>query len=118
MPGGRPTKLTAEALEKTANYITQAEFPTFEELSLELDVSRSTVYKWMEDNEEFSDIASKLMSKQGLDLMKKGLKGEYNASIAKLLLTKHGYSDKQEVEQNIKGNVTFTNDVPRPKENQ
>ena len=113
---GRPTKLTVELIEKTANYITQTAFPTFEELSLHLDVSRSTIYKWMEENDEFSDIGSKLMSRQALDLMRKGLKGEYNASIAKLLLTKHGYSDKQEIEQNLTGNVTFLNDVPRPKE--
>ena len=113
---GRPTKLTAELIEKTTNYITQTAFPTFEGLSLHLDVSRTSLYKWMEEDDEFSYIASKLMSKQGQDLMIKGLKGEYNASIAKLLLTKHGYSDKQEIEQNLTGNVTFLNDVPRPKE--
>ena len=32
-----------------------------------------------------------------MTLIAKGLKGEFNASITKLMLTKHGYTDKQDV---------------------
>ena len=40
------------------------------------------------------------------DLLKEGgLIGDFNSTIAKLFLTKHGYSDKQEIQQETK--ITF-----------
>lgn len=44
----------------------------------------------------------------------KGLKGEYNPTITKLMLSKHGSVEKSEVDSNVKGAVEFINTVPRP----
>lgn len=125
--GGRPTKLTPELLAKAYSYVYQdnvPEFievsaspriivntnlevlPTVERLALTLGVSRSTVYKWATENEEFSDILEDLLSKQADVLISKGLEGKFNATITKLLLSgKHGYVEKsqQDVDVTSKG---------------
>ena len=49
-------------------------------------------------NTTFSNIFEKLMSEQEKVLVNKGLTGDYNSTIAKLILTKHGYSDKQDID--------------------
>ncbi|WP_415843310.1 terminase small subunit [Xenorhabdus thuongxuanensis] len=33
-----------------------------------------------------------------MKLINKGLTGDFNSTIAKMMLTKHGYSDKQEID--------------------
>ena len=65
--------------------------PTIEGLSVYLNVSRSTVYKWKGDNAEFSDILEDLMARQAKELFSNGLTGDFNPTITKLILTKHGY---------------------------
>jgi hypothetical protein len=127
---GRPTKLTAAIVKAAAAYLKQAsgdrtELPTIEGLALALKISRDTVYEWSKAPEEgqgdsplrqdFSDIVSDLKNAQANKLMQNGLKGTYNATIAKLILSgKHGYVEKSEVDQTVSGNVSFVNDVPRP----
>jgi len=101
MSGGRPTKLTPELIDKAKEYVeggfmAKELVPTIAGLTLHIDVRRSTVYEWAKINEVFSDIVDKIMVSQEQGLLKGGLAGEYNASIAKLMLTKHGYTDKQE----------------------
>ena len=103
MTAGRPTKLTPEVIAKAKEYIASGYeadelVPTIAGLALYIDVRRSTVYEWAKDNEEFSDIVEKVMGSQEKGLLKGALGGDYNSSIAKLMLTKHGYSDKQETE--------------------
>lgn len=99
---GRPTDYTEELLEKARAY--EADFksifpddvlPTLEGLALHLGISRETIYAWesQEGKEIFSDIVSNIRQQQAKTLVNKGLKGEYNASIAKVMLTKHGYRE-------------------------
>jgi len=102
---GRPTKLTPELLVKAkeyldGGYLSDELVPTIAGLSLYIDISRVTVYEWAKDNPEFTYIVEKLMGGQEKGLLKGALGGDYNASIAKLMLTKHGYTDK--VEQDVK----------------
>lgn len=73
--------------------------PTIEGLARYLKIHRDTVYQWEKDHEEFSDILEELRSKQAERLLNNGLSGDYNSTIAKVLLTKHGYNDKQEIDQ-------------------
>lgn len=103
---GRPSKL-AESLQPAREYleggyeIDGAVIPTVAGLACYLGVSRSTVNKWAaEDTAEggFSDIVEGILSMQEFKLVNGGLKGDYNSTIAKLMLTKHGYSDKAEVD--------------------
>lgn len=103
---GRPSKLE-ECKEPAMKYlegdyaIDGGVIPTVAGLACYLGVSRSSVNKWaVEDKSEggFSDIVEGILSMQEFKLVNGGLKGDYNPTIAKLLLTKHGYTDKAEVD--------------------
>ena len=68
-------------------------------------MSRSTIYEWIKDEEkkEFSDIVEWLLSRQGKLTLNNGLNNKFNSSIAKLLLSKHGYVEKSETDITSKG---------------
>ena len=115
-PGGRPTKLTRELVDKAAEYVQETDtflpgslLPTIERLSLILDISRETIYEWRDAENptplqrEFSDIVSRLMRLQADKLLQLGLAGKYNPMITKLVLSKHDYTDKQQVDHTTNG---------------
>ncbi|WP_063657169.1 DNA-packaging protein [Candidatus Arsenophonus triatominarum] len=100
---GRPSKL-AMSLEKAKAYL-MGEYktvgdvvPNIAGLACYLNISRSTIYEWSSTNVEFSDIVEGILALQENKLLNSGLKGEFNPTIAKLMLSKHGYADKQETE--------------------
>ena len=103
-PVGRPSKYTPELLEKAQGYIAYAyaeeKLPTIEGFAIYIQVKRSTIYEWAKDpsKEEFSDIVEHILAHQAETLINKGLKGEYNSAITKLMMTKHNYNEKQEVD--------------------
>lgn len=114
----RPTKYNKEMLKKAEEYLVscvdtynpatkkvEVNFPTGEGLALHLEVSRSTLYEWSDKHDEFSDILEAINQQQVKRLIEKGLSGDYNSTIAKLVLAKHGYSEKQEIEH--KGDVNI-----------
>ena len=95
--GGRPTKYTPELLEECHRYLKDFNtLPSIAGLAVRLDVARETLQAWAKDEKkpEFSNIYAKLMSMQEDELIRNGLMGHFNASITKMILTKHGYSDK------------------------
>ncbi|MDF7387072.1 DNA-packaging protein, partial [Proteus mirabilis] len=47
---------------------------------------------------EFSDTLDGIMAFQEMKLINSGLAGDFNATITKLMLANHGYSEKQEVD--------------------
>ena len=98
---GRPSKYTPEIVEKARAFVEgrKGQFTMIAELALELGVRRSTIYEWCSDPQKhtFSDIVETLMASQEVYLAKGALTGDLNANISKLLLTKHNYSDKQDV---------------------
>lgn len=99
----RPSDYTPELVEKAREYVEKEhESPAFLSvagLAHYLGVARSTIYDWasQEDKKEFSDILENILTAQELFLTSGGLKGTYNSTITKLMLTKHGYSDKTDV---------------------
>lgn len=107
---GRPTKYNQSILDDTNAYIDNYEtehghkIPSVAGLSLVLNIRRSTIYKWAgeDDKKEFSDILDRLNANQERLLVSSGLSGDFNSAITKLVLGKHGYHDKQEVEQSVK----------------
>jgi hypothetical protein len=95
--GGRPTKYTPELLEECHRYLTDYNtLPSIAGLAVRLGIARETLQAWARDNdkEEFSYIYTQLLAKQEDELIRNGLMGHFNASITKMILTKHGYSDK------------------------
>lgn len=103
MAGGRPTIYNNDILVRALTYLQNYEkegdlFPSIAGLAVCLKISRSTVNKWAteEDKKEFSDILEDMLSMQERIIVNKSMKGDFNSNIAKLVLGKHGYHDKQE----------------------
>lgn len=78
--------------------------PNIAGLARYLGVARSSIYEWKKDHEDFSDILDAILAEQEHRLITGGLSGSYNSTIAKLILTKHGYSDKIDQDITSKGN--------------
>ena len=101
--GGRPTKLTDELISKAEMYLTDYPsngdiVPTVAGLSVYLDVAKSSIYKYRDESDRFSDTLERIESLQESKLVNGGLMGDFNATIAKLMLSNHGYSEKQVVD--------------------
>jgi hypothetical protein len=98
MPAGRPPKYGDEMLSKANQYLTDYDvIPSIAGLAVYLGTCRETIYDWSRKFPEFSDIVTLLLSKQEQVLIQKGLTGDFNPSITKVILTKHGYSEKQDL---------------------
>jgi hypothetical protein len=102
---GRPTGYSDDLVEKARQYI-EGDYDTIYRHSIPshlglceaLSISKTSLYKWAgeEGKEAFADILAKCNAKQHNILISKGLSGDFNASIAKLVLGKHGYHDRVE----------------------
>lgn len=100
----RPTDYNEEVLQKSADYAINHEqygdvVPTIAGMACEIGVSRETLYAWSkeEDKSEFSDIFNQVLEWQERKLVNGGLAGGFNPAVTKMMLTKHGYSDKQDL---------------------
>ncbi len=108
-PVGRPTKYCAEILELTRRYLDGHKslgdpVPTIGGLCLVLDLDYDTIARWRNDpeKEEFSGLVEELMLRQERTLVSGGLRGEFNSSIVRLMLRRHGYIPA--IAQEISGN--------------
>jgi len=123
MPTGRPTDYNEEVLEKAKEYLETYEnlgevIPSVEGLACFIEIARSTIYEWIgqEDKKDFSDIVERILAHQGKTLANKGLKGEFNPTIAKLMMGKHGYKDSSENETKLTGSISLTDLFNKAKE--
>lgn len=97
---GRPKALTDKVKQQAQNYIDNFDsyghaIPSVVGLCSVINRSRQTLYNWANTDSDFLDILEAINERQELVTLNKSLTGEYNATIAKLLLGKHGYTDKQ-----------------------
>lgn len=106
----RPTEYSDEVLDKARNYLENFEelgdvVPTVAGMACEIGVSRETLYAWSKDESkpEFSDIFMQVSEYQERKLVNGGLAGGFNPAVTKMMLTKHGYSDRQEIDHTTKG---------------
>lgn len=123
MPAGRPSKYNEALLEKANHYLDNWEamghkIPSNSSLCLHLEITRETVQDWRNDPKkpEFSYILARISLMQETTLLDKGLANEYNSNLCKLVLGKHGYTDKQELTGGEGGplNVRINNHFPIP----
>ena len=122
----RPTKLNKALLDDITFYIKECKadkrLPTIEGLAVHLEINKTTMYEWKkpfvgdnsqitpEENDEnvklhekFSNLIDNMLNIQANELINKGLKSEYNSTIAKVLLTKHGYREGIDTDMTSKG---------------
>lgn len=135
MAGGRPTEYSEDILTKTIEYLkncvdhieefhktrgeksdgydrlVRVKIPTIEGLAYELRISKNTIYEWCKVHKEFSDVIDDLRYKQAQALIEGGLSGDYNPTIAKVLLTKHGYREGIDATTNDKPIGEITPDI-------
>lgn len=97
---GAPTKYTPKMQAKAEDYLAHyADYgdvvPTLIGLAYHLCVANMTVYNWAtEDNPKFLGVFTRVQQLQHNKLVNGGLMGDLNPAITKMMLTKHGYSDK------------------------
>lgn len=113
----RPTTYSQEVIDKSWEYVngaweeTSKTVPSVVGLCRHITRSKSIVYDWAKDPEkEFSDILSALMELQEDLLREKGLLKEFDSGLTKMFLTKHGYSDRQEITQETRLTVSGISD--------
>ncbi|MDZ7905213.1 MAG: terminase small subunit [Cypionkella sp.] len=102
---GRPTQYTPDLLKRARGYLTAFKdmgdvVPSIAGLACVLGVTRETCYAWQSDpaKAEFSDILRELMQRQERALINGGLGGDFNPPLTKMMLSKHGYSDRVETD--------------------
>ena len=105
MKRGRPSKYNEKLQEKANKYIELCrlddELSSIEGLALYINVNTDTVNEWRKVHEEFSATVKEVKSIQKRQLMEKGLKNEWNSTMAIFLLkANHGLIDRQVV-QNV-----------------
>lgn len=122
-PLGRPTKYTPELCQKVDDYLKESidkelsvlketenpdgtkeiveikrykvQLPTIEGFALFLGVNKDTLYEWKKKYTNFSDSLDNIINIQKKRLLDEGLAGNYNPTIAKLILSSnHGMAEK------------------------
>lgn len=90
------------------HFVHKVNVPTIEGLSLATGIARKTIYNWIESQPSedatqqeldthnmFLHIISRLQAEQGQRVLNNGLSGNYNPTIAKLLLSaRHNYVEQ------------------------
>ena len=119
MAAGRPTSYTEDMPKMVRAYLDSCEdvesedgsgkarlsvnIPSIEGLAYEIKINKDTIYGWCKIHPEFSDSIHALRAKQARALVNKGLSGQYNSTIAKVLLAHHGYRDAIDTDHTSKG---------------
>lgn len=105
-----PYQLIKSDGDKTTSFENKikVKLPTIEGLAVYIKVHRDTIYQWEKEHPKFSDILGELRHRQAEALINNGLSGDYNSTIAKVLLSKHGYKEEVKTEQEHSGTIGFT----------
>lgn len=83
--------------------------PTKEGFALYLGVDSDTINNWATQHNEFFVALRKIHAEQHTRLLNKGLSGEYNSTIAKLILSSnHGYAEKKNIDHTTNGQPITT----------
>lgn len=92
----RGTTKTGE-YEMTDHKLT-VKLPTVEDFGLFIGVPKRTIYEWRDKFPEFLHSLDLIVGEQQKRLINKGLSGDYNPTIAKLILSaNHGMREKSDI---------------------
>ena len=105
-------KQSSEKYEMFDNKL-KVKLPTIEGFARYIGVNKTTLYEWEQVQPEFSNALDKIRQEQQERLINSGLSGDYNSTIAKLILSSnHGMREKSDMTTDgkaIKGNtIMFT----------
>ena len=115
MTRGRPSEYNPEYIAKVDEYLAKhsdiveagrlkVQLPTVEEFALFIGKSVKTLYNWAAQHEDFLQALNKIVVQQKQRLINKGLSGDYNPTIAKLILSSnHGMSEKKQIDHTSGG---------------
>lgn len=103
----RPIKYNAEVLAEQLNaYIDSCDDPLLQEFCMPKDApSRDTLHRLSKDSQLLSDAIKRCMDKQELTIIRKAMSGDANSTFAifRLKQPQHGWTDKQQIDQNVSG---------------
>ena len=121
---GRPTEYRDAYADDVELYLSTFEdrgeaTPTKEGFANFLGSTRPTILKWAKEHPEFLYALEKIETRQAIALQSKGLKGEFNSTITKLMLSaNHGMREGSDITTNgkelpspILGGTTLANEV-------
>jgi len=81
----------------------KVKLPTINGFALYIDVNEKLLYDWVKKFPIFRKSLGKIKKEQEARLLNMGLSGEYNSTIAKLVLSSnHGYKEREDVTTNDK----------------
>lgn len=100
---GRPTKYNEELQAKADYYVeNHREFddlvPSMAGLCCMLKISRGLAFVWRDQHPDFAETLEDINARQHKMLITGGLSSNMNPTITKLMMSNHGYSEKQAVE--------------------
>lgn len=117
MVTGRPTDYSEDMIIKAQDYLesckdsfidNKVNLPTIYGLALYLHVNKDTLYEWAKKYPDFSVALKDIEQTQAQRLLNEGLAGNYNPTIAKLILSaNHGMKERVDTTTNDK-------DLPTP----
>jgi hypothetical protein len=90
---GKQKAKTVQMLERKF----RVRLPMLEGVALALDIQVPTIQEWRKQYPEFSSLIAKVLQLQAQRLAENSLTGLYNPTIAKVLLSKHGYREGHEL---------------------
>lgn len=89
---------------ETYKYKLKVNLPTIEGFALFLGVNKTSLYEWEKDHPDFSNALYKIRTEQQTRLINEGLAGNYNSTIAKLILSSnHGMREKTDTDITSQG---------------
>ena len=107
-PIGRPTKYNDELQALADTYIFSYKeqgdvIPSRVGLCCFLGIAKSTSFEWADIYPDFSATLAAIDALQENVALNRGLDGTFNATIVKLVMANHGYSDAQKVDHTTNG---------------
>lgn len=104
------TKYNADIQAKAEEYAdnwqaTGDRVPQIASLAIACGIGKNTLYEWekLEGMDKWRDVCARVRVAQEKELINAGLDRTNDSGLTKLMLMKHGYTDKQEIDHTTKG---------------